>query len=256
MEAHERAAASVAVISDTHGNLPALDAVLGESGVAFAERVVVTGDHVAGPQPKEVLDRLRSLGDRALLLGGNADREVVNLARGGDPAGVPEESVWAASQLSGGDIELLEGLPHSAVLRVSGFGLVLFCHATPRDDEELVLVDSRMERWEEVFTGIDPKISTVVCGHTHMPFLRLVDRRLVLNPGSVGMPYGRPGASWLVLSEGNVTFGHTDLDVDEVAQEILAASGYPDSRRWVHDYVLNVASDIDALGAFGPRDGR
>lgn len=77
---------------------------------------------------------------------------------------------------------------------VNGFGPVLFCHATPRDDEEVVLVDSSLERWAEVFGELPERVETVVCGHTHMPFIRLVDRRQVINPGSIGMPYGRPGA--------------------------------------------------------------
>ena len=66
-----------------------------------------------------------------------------------------------------------------------------FCHGTPRDDNEVVLVDTRLERWAEAFAGLPDEVRTVVCGHTHMPFARLVDRRLVVNPGSVGMPYGR-----------------------------------------------------------------
>lgn len=79
-------------------------------------------------------------------------------------------------------------------LDVDGFGQVVFCHGTPRDDDEVVLVDTRLERWAEAFAGLADEVRTVVCGHTHTPFTRLVDRRLVVNPGSVGMPYGRVGA--------------------------------------------------------------
>src|ERR1700729_4478298 len=74
--------ASVAVLSDIHGVLPALEAVLAEPEVAAADRIVLTGDLAAGPQPRETLDRLDSLGDRALWIRGNADRELVQLARG------------------------------------------------------------------------------------------------------------------------------------------------------------------------------
>ena len=72
---------SVAVLSDIHGVLPALDAVLTEPDVIAAERIVVTGDIAAGPQPTQVLDRLAELGDRVTLVRGNADRELVDLAR-------------------------------------------------------------------------------------------------------------------------------------------------------------------------------
>src|SRR5918997_6801235 len=125
---------SVAVFSDIDGVLPVLDAVLAEPDVAGADLVVVTGDHAAGPMPVEVLDRLVGLGNRAVLVRGNADRELVQAARG-EPCDHPE-SVWAAAQLRPDQVELLAALPHPVELAVDGFGPVLFCHGTPRDDEE------------------------------------------------------------------------------------------------------------------------
>ena len=76
---------SVAVLSDVHGVLPALDAVLAEPEVRAADLIVLTGDHAAGPQPRQVLDRMLGLGERAVMVRGNADRELVALARGGRP---------------------------------------------------------------------------------------------------------------------------------------------------------------------------
>lgn len=72
----------VAVLSDIHGVLPALEAVLAEPEVAAAERIVLTGDITAGPQPAEVLALLRDQGDRVLWIAGNADRELVEYRRG------------------------------------------------------------------------------------------------------------------------------------------------------------------------------
>jgi putative phosphoesterase len=249
----------VAVLSDVHGVLPVLDAVLAEPEVAGAELIVVTGDHAAGPQPVEVLDRLRALGDQALLVRGNADRELVALAHGepstlGDAAyGVDS---WAAQQLSPAHVRSLAGLPHPVTLDVQGFGPVVFCHGTPRDDDEVVLVDTRLERWADVFADLPSDVRTVVCGHTHMPFIRLVDRRLVVNPGSIGMPYGRAGASWALLRGGAVTLHHADIDIDAAIESVVAASGYPDRRAWAEEYLRAVNSDVDALTAFAPRDGR
>ena len=71
---------SVAVLSDVHGVLPALDAVLAEPEVRHADLVVLTGDHAAGPQPVQVLDRMLALGERAVMVRGNADRELAALA--------------------------------------------------------------------------------------------------------------------------------------------------------------------------------
>lgn len=249
-------ARSVAVLSDVHGVLPVLDAVLAEPDVAAADRVVVTGDHAAGPQPVEVLDRLRALGGRALLVRGNADRELVALARGGATAIPDPVAPWAAAQLRADDVALLAGLPHPAELTVRGFGRVVFCHGTPRDDEEVVLVDSSLERWAEVLGGLGPDVTTVVMGHTHMPFVRLVDRRLCVNPGSVGMPYGRAGGSWALLRDGQVELRHTPVDVEAAVAAVVGSSAYPAAQEWAREYVTSANSDADALRAFAHRDGR
>ncbi|WP_216093404.1 metallophosphoesterase family protein [Cellulosimicrobium cellulans] len=247
---------TVAVLSDVHGVLPVLDAVLAEPDVRAADLVVVAGDHAAGPQPVEVLDRLAGLGERALLVRGNADRELVAWAR--DGAGdVPDPVVpWAAAQLRPDQVELLAGLPHPVEITARGFGRVVVCHGTPRDDEEVVLVDSSLDRWAEVLADLGPEVRTVVCGHTHMPFVRLVDRRLVVNPGSVGMPYGRPGGAWALLRDGQVSLRHTDVDVDAAVAAVVAGSGYPDVEEWAEYFLRSAASDAEALRVFGPRDGR
>ena len=248
---------SVVVLSDVHGVLPVLDTVLREPEVAAADLIVVTGDHAAGPMPVEVLDRLVGLGDRALLVRGNADRELV-AARRADPrsANLPPESVWAASRLRDDQIALLDGLPHPVTVGIAGFGDVLFCHGSPRDDDEVVLVDTRIERWREALADVDEAVRTVVCGHTHMPFVRLVDRRTVVNPGSIGMPYGAPGATWAHLHHGTVSVHCTPIDRARVAQQLRAGSTYPGIDSWVAEYIESPASDVDALRAFGPRDGR
>jgi predicted phosphodiesterase len=245
---------SVAVLSDVHGVLPVLEAVLAEPDVKTAELVVVTGDHAAGPMPVPVLDRLMELGDRCLLVRGNADRELVAI-RDGEWSEHPE-SRWAAEQLRSDQLRLLAELPHPLYLDIDGFGPVVFCHGTPRDDEEVVLVDTRLDKWHEVFAHLDPAVRTVVCGHTHMPFVRLVERRLVINPGSIGMPYGRPGGAWALLRDGQVSLRHTLVDVDVAIAAVIAGSTYLERAAWAEEYLRAVSSDADALRAFGPRDGR
>jgi predicted phosphodiesterase len=231
-----------------------LEAVLAEPDVRSAELVVVTGDHAAGPMPVQTLDLLVALGERGVLVRGNADRELVAITRG-EPCEHPE-SVWAAGQLRADQVALLDGLPHPVTLDVDGFGPVVFCHGSPRDDDEVVLVDTRLERWAEVFADLPEPVRTVVCGHTHMPFARLVDRRLVVNPGSVGMPYGRPGGAWALLRDGQVALRHTPVDVDAVCARVVAESGYPDRTAWADEYVRSRHSDAVALSVFAPRDGR
>ncbi|MGH3097569.1 MAG: metallophosphoesterase family protein [Streptosporangiales bacterium] len=248
--------ASVAVLSDIHGVLPALDAVLGEPGVAGADRIVLTGDIAAGPQPVEVLDRLEALGDRVTWVRGNADRELVALARGGTTDIADPIAPWAAAQLGAHHVDRLASLPHPVTLAVDGFGDVVFCHGTPRDDEEVVLVDTRLGRWAEIVSGLPETVRTVVGGHTHMPFVRLAHGRQIVNPGSVGMPYGRPGAHWALLAGGAVSLRRTTFDADRACAQLRTQSSYPDVAGWA-DYFLHArAGDAEALTTFAPRDGR
>ncbi|MGH4036060.1 metallophosphoesterase family protein [Actinomycetota bacterium Odt1-20B] len=245
----------VAVLSDIHGVLPALEAVLAEPDVSAADRIVLTGDITAGPQPTQVLDLLVSLGDRIVWISGNADRELLEYRRGQRDSIPDPIAPWAAEQLREDHLGLLSQLPSSLSLPVRGLGKVLFCHATPRDDEEVVLVDSRLDRWREVFSELDSDVRTVVCGHTHMPFVRLVHGRLVVNPGSIGMPYGRAGAHWALLGPG-VELRSTGFDVEAAITQVTRDSSYPEIAEWA-DYFLHArATDADALEAFAPRDGR
>src|SRR3954447_2061712 len=217
----------VAVLSDIHGVLPVLEAVLAEPDVRDADRIVLTGDLAAGPLPVPTLDMLASLGERAVWVRGHADREDLPIR--------PDQRAR------------LDALPLTVTLDVKGLGPTLFCHATPRDDEEVVLVDSRMARWREVMSTVDDGVTTIVCGHTHMPFVRLVDRRLVVNPGSVGMPYGSAGGHWALLDRGSVTLHRTPIDVDVAVARVMAESGYPDRQEWADYFLRSAASDAEAL---------
>ncbi|ATL28661.1 metallophosphoesterase family protein [Streptomyces formicae] len=245
----------VAVLSDIHGVLPALEAVLAEQDVRTADRIVLTGDIASGPQPTEVLDLLAGLGDRVVWISGNADRELLEQRRGAGGAAPDAVTPWAAEQLRTEHLTLLDSAQRSLRLPLPGLGDVLFCHATPRDDEEVVLVDSRPERWQEVLGDLDQDVRTVVCGHTHMPFVRLAHGRLVINPGSVGMPYGRPGAHWALLGPG-VDLRTTHYDIEAAVSRVARESGFPDAAEWADYYLRARASDIEALAVFGPRDGR
>jgi putative phosphoesterase len=230
----------VAVLSDIHGNLPALEAVLDEVDRVGVERIVLTGDIALGPLPAETLDRLASLGERAVWVHGNCEREMVTAFDAGDatgPAGLIERR----------HRELLDGLPLTVTLEVDGLGPTLFCHATPRRDDEFVLVDSPMPVWQAALAEVTERV--VVCGHTHMPFDRLVDGTRVVNPGSVGMAYGPPGAYWALLGP-NVELRRTAYDV-EAAAERIRAGRHPTAAEWAREYVVAPHGDAEALEAFG-----
>lgn len=238
----------VAVLADIHGNLPALEAVLAEPDLGSADRLVLLGDIALGPMPAEALDLLASLEERAVWVHGNCEREVVSAYDGG-PADNPNAAGAHATAvlLSRRHRDLLDGLPMTVTLDVDGLGPVLFAHATPRRDDEFVLVDSPLPVWQRALVGVEE--SMVVVGHTHMPFDRLVDRRRAVNPGSVGMSYGAPGACWALLGP-TVQLRRTPYDVAAAAARI-ASGGYAGADVWAQDYVLEPPSDAEALEVFG-----
>jgi putative phosphoesterase len=187
---------TVAALYDVHGNLPALEAVIAE---VDADVILLGGDVVAGPWPGETLERLRALGDRVRFIRGNADREVVEPSHEGRSGGPPPEVMqFVRERLSAEQLEFLARLPLTETIAVDGLGDVLFCHATPRSDEELLTRISPDERWLAALEGMPG--SVVVCGHTHVQFDRTIGDYRVINAGSVGMPYEEePGAYWLLL---------------------------------------------------------
>ena len=242
---------SLALLSDIHGVLPALDAVLAEPDVAAADRIVVTGDLAAGPQPIEVLDRLLGLGDRVVLVRGNADRELVEMVDGAatdDPG--PDRAVGGRAARRRPDlVDTLRALPHPVTLEVAGFGPVLFCHGTPPTTRRSCSSTPARTAGPRRSPRCRTTVRTVVCGHTHMPFVRLVDRRMVVNPGSVGMPYGGTGAHWALLAAGGVTLRTHAFDVDGgLRRASRDRSGYPGRRR--------VGRRLPRLARLGPRRPR
>ena len=243
----------VAALYDIHGNLPALDAVLKELENVRPDLIVVGGDIVSGPMPKRVLERLSQLSTPMRALRGNADREVV-MAFDDLPLAlkVPEEvredTRWVAQQVERSQRDFLAHLPEQITLHIEGLGDTLFCHATPRSDEEIFTPITPQERLNVIFTGIQQQI--IVCGHTHMQFERRVGRRRILNAGSVGMPYAdSPGAYWLLLGPEGSEFRKTLYEVKTAAQQVRA-SGYPHAQDFAEENVLTVPTAAEATEVF------
>lgn len=242
----------VAVLADIHANLPALETVLAEPDVASADAVVLAGDMTVGPLQPETLELLASVGERAVWVRGNCERVAVEVFDGTyAQSGAPHEAgtLWCGRQLTQGWRDRLAALPLTVSLDIDGLGPVLFCHATARDDDEFILVDSPVEWFTEAFAGVTE--STVVVGHSHMPFDRLADGRRYVNPGSVGMPYGPPGAAayWALLGP-DVTLRRTPYDA-AAAAAVLRASSWPGAAEFADENVLHgPPGDAVALAQF------
>jgi putative phosphoesterase len=184
----------VAVLYDIHGNLPALEAVLRDVREADVDQLVVGGDVVPGPMPRETIDCLLDLDIPAQFIQGNGDREVLaQIATGGSavPQQFREMMRWVGDQLSSKHQRLLAGWPKTLSISVQGLHEVLFCHATPRNDTEIFTALTAEESLLPVFDGL--KAPLVICGHTHMQFERTIGPTQVVNAGSVGMPFGKAG---------------------------------------------------------------
>jgi len=214
----------VAALYDIHGNLPALEAVLREVRDQDVDEIVVGGDVMPGPMPKEALEALLDLNTKVQFIQGNGDRVVLDQMRETQSGEVPEAFRdvirWVAARLTQGDKHLLASWNKTLRMEIPNVGKVLFCHATPRSDVELFTKLTPEEALIRIFDNQDAEV--VICGHTHMQFDRTVGDTRVVNAGSVGMPYGEPGAYWLLLGPG-VELRHTRYDLEAGAARIRAA---------------------------------
>ena len=242
---------SVAVLADIHGNLPALEAVLADVALTDSDLLMICGDVASGPLPIETLDVLRAL-PRARFVRGNADRGLVNAFDGEKLPRLPGPAFdWCASQLSREDRDFLAAFTEPVSVDVDGVGRVLFCHGSPRSDEEMMTAETPDSRLREFLSGVEADL--VVCGHTHMPFDRVVDGVRIVNPGSVGMPYGDPGALWALLGPG-VEFRRTDYDREAAAVRIRR-SVWPGADEFASSNVVSVPSAEAAIAFFRKAGG-
>lgn len=245
----------IAALYDIHGNLPALQAALSEIAHASVDAIVVGGDVIAGPMPAETLACLRAQSLPVHFIRGNADREVAERMAGipaGEalPAHVREIVEWVARQISPDDRRFLASWPLTLRLLIPGLGTVLFCHATPHSDTSVFTRLTPEAQLLDAFRDLDADL--VVCGHTHMPFDRQIGGLRVVNAGSVGMPYGEPGAHWLLLGP-SVQARRTDYDHARAAARIRATS-YPQRDDFAENNVLHTPSEAEALAAFTPME--
>src|SRR5579864_3047169 len=122
----------------------------------------------------------------------------------------------------------------------------MFCHGTPRSDTEIFTRLTSEKRLLPIFDGV--KVSTVICGHTHMQFDRIIGGTRVVNAGSVGMPFGEPGAYWLLLGPG-IELRRTPYDLAKAADRIRATT-YPQAEDFAARNVLKPPSEQQMLELF------
>ncbi len=240
----------VAAFYDIHGNLPALEAALDDVRREGIEQIVVGGDVFPGPMSLEALGLLLAQDVTVRFLRGNGDRVVLDLAEGREtdpvPAGHRAPLEWAAQQLRPGHRRILHSWPATIRLAVDGIGEVLFCHASPRNDTDIFTRLTSEDRLRSLFGDVGADL--VVCGHTHMQFDRAIAGVRVVNAGSVGMPFGEPGAYWLLLGPG-IQLRRTEYDRATAAQRVRATAR-PGAEEFAAQFILQPPAEQQMLDAF------
>jgi len=240
----------IAVLYDIHANLPALEAVITELNRTEIDLIVVGGDVIPGPMPRETLSCLLALDIPTRFILGNGEVAVLQVMAGREPARVPEKYRpvihWTAEQLQAEYGSVLSEWPKTDTVAVEGLGQVLFCHATPRDEDEIFTRETPAGKLLPIFENIGAQI--VVCGHTHMQFDRMIRGTRVVNAGSVGMPFGEPGAYWLLLGP-EVQLRRTEYDFASAADRIRKTN-YPQAEDFASHNVLRNPSESQMLAMF------
>jgi len=206
-----------------------------------------------GPMPTDTLARLFSLDVPVDFIFGNGEVAVLDSLAGKELVRVPElyrpTIAWTAEEIRGDWAGPVAAWPMTVRVDVPGVGGALFCHATPRNEDECFTSLTPEERLRPLFDAVNADL--VVCGHTHMQFDRMVGRTRVVNAGSVGMPFGEPGADWLLIGPAgqDIQLRHTAYDLVRAAERIRATA-YPMAEDFAARYVLQPPSAAEMLELF------
>ena len=238
----------LAVLSDIHGNLPALEAVLAELARERVDEVVCLGDVALGPQPAETVARVRGLGCAVVM--GNWDAWVLD----GFPAAhedpwkrFVEQGEWWARKLSAEDRAFLRTFVPRIQLGVDGVQVLGF-HGSPLSYDHMILATTPHNELLGMLEGFDHPL--MLAGHTHVQLARVINGTLVVNPGSVGLPFRglpdgelqliSPWAEYALLriedSRISVELRRTSYDVDGMLQHTIE-SGAPHAAWWAETWV-------------------
>jgi predicted phosphodiesterase len=229
----------IAALSDVHGNAQALEAVLKDVAKVKPDAVVVAGDLVLnGADPSLVVDVLRTLADDgALVIAGNTDIAVADFdyaaafpwMQDGVPDAIQSAAEWAHDTLGPERIDWLRRLPAERRWRADDDTLVLACHASPGSQTAGLDRDLDPNVTIERVARTDARV--IVCGHTHIPEVRDLGWKLIVNTGSAGYSFdGDPTAAWAVIDlvdgEVNADIRRTEYDAVGAANAI-SARGLP-----------------------------
>jgi putative phosphoesterase len=208
----------IAVLSDVHGNLPALRRVISEFEQLDLETIIAAGDYVGGPKSNEVISILRSY-DSIMILG-NMDMDLLRFANDEAPEAwstIKQYGLirWTLEHIHSENLDYLGSLPETLALRLEGAPSIRVVHGSPRDPYESIFPDRDHEVLETaVYQTIE---GVLVCGHIHVPWKTRLNGKLVMNPGAVSAPLnGDVGAQYALLHliDGDWSVEHRSIGYD------------------------------------------
>jgi putative phosphoesterase len=225
----------IAALSDIHGNLPALQAVRAAVDAARPDYVAICGDLVFnGPDPAGTLALVQELQRAgAFVTLGNTDLAVSDADytaafpwfTDGIPDTYEAAAEWARDQIGDDGIDFLRHLPSERRLRI-GTDMILFCHASPGSLTDGLSPDLDAVVTMERVSRTDAKV--IVCGHTHMPEVREVGWRTIVNVGSAGYVFdGDPTASWALIEIGD---DGVKAEIHRTSYDVMAAANAVSAR--------------------------
>lgn len=222
----------IAILADIHGNPPALEAVIADIAKQSVDEVLVGGDLVGrGPQGRAVVDRIRELGWPSVR--GNHEEYLLTFRRGEVPPDWLEADEWSASrwmadELGDAAARFIEVLPFSCVSQTAPE--LRLVHGTPQSANDGIGPWTSDRRTAEHWESVDENI--LICAHTHRPLMRSVAGGLVVNVGSVGLPFNADRRAQYALittdaADVEVEFRQVPYDLDEIL-EVYRSSGFLD----------------------------
>ncbi len=245
-------AARLAILADVHGNIPALEAALKEIEKDAVDGFVVAGDMVAGPNPVEIVTRLRELD--AWMIRGNNENYILRYASGDAPGWWYTARQWSFMhwnyrRMDKDTLDFMKDLSEQRTLNFEGTDPIRVVHGSPRNVSELVYPEKDMV---PLTTALDMVTEPVlIFGHTHEPWQVRLDGRLALNPGSVcGTFMGKAGGSYAILTWAH---GRWEAELRELHYDIaLARKAFEDTGLleeggafadcWLHDLETGINS--------------
>lgn len=231
----------VAVFSDIHGNIQALESVLDAVTKESPDRLLCLGDVAAtGPNPHEVVERLRGLGATCIM--GNTDESLLTTDEyaGDDPSMkvISAADAWCSAKLTSSDREFMRTFAHTARLQLGGADALLAFHGSPRSSSEWIPATATEAQLEDVFSGFSATI--LLGGHSHRQLYRRWLASSLVNPGSVGLAFQRVSVGgavslpdWAEFAVVTASTGGLEVSLRRVLfdsqgyRKSLASSGIP-----------------------------